>query len=174
MARDSSATRLRLLCAADEIAAEHGAAGVSLDAVAAKAGVSKGGLLYHFPTKAALLRALVEHHIETFEARLKTAEAKQPNATLHTLLEVFVQDWASKIPRSGLLAALAEDPAMLNPISAFQARLRERISAEATDPLFATLAFHAMQGLRNDRLLGIETPPEAEIAALVEAIRTRL
>lgn len=61
MARDSSATRARLLSAADQIAAESGAAGVSLDAVAARAGVSKGGLLYHFPTKVALLAGRIPH-----------------------------------------------------------------------------------------------------------------
>lgn len=41
------------------LAARHGVSSLTLDAVAAEAGVSKGGLLYHFSTKEALLAGLV-------------------------------------------------------------------------------------------------------------------
>jgi AcrR family transcriptional regulator len=47
---------------------------VTLEAVAAEAGVSKGGLLYHFPTKDALLEALVQDWLDRFEADVE-AEA---------------------------------------------------------------------------------------------------
>lgn len=174
MARDSSATRARLLSASDQIAAESGAAGVSLDAVAARAGVSKGGLLYHFPTKVALLRELVEYHIADFETRLAKADPDQPNSTLLMLFDLFELDCAAKTPRAGLLAALAEDPAMLAPVAAFQSRLRDLIAAQAPDPLLAELAFHALQGLRYDRLLGVDTLSEDHTAQLIAAIRTRL
>ncbi len=40
---------------------------ISLDAVAEQAGVSKGELLYHLPTKASLIIAIVERHLETVE-----------------------------------------------------------------------------------------------------------
>ena len=52
--------RQRILAAADELSRDLGPANLSLDAVAQRAGVSKGGLLYHFPSKARLLKALVE------------------------------------------------------------------------------------------------------------------
>lgn len=41
---------------------------LTLDAVAAKAGVSKGGLLHHFKSKEALLTAMVERLADNFEA----------------------------------------------------------------------------------------------------------
>jgi len=49
-----SATRDRLLDAFESLLIAHGPRAATLDAVAAAAEVSKGGLLYHFPSKAAL------------------------------------------------------------------------------------------------------------------------
>src|SRR5690242_2095382 len=43
--------RDRILEAAERVVAEIGAARLTLDVVAQAAGVSKGGLLYHFPSK---------------------------------------------------------------------------------------------------------------------------
>ncbi len=53
-------TRDRILRALREVIAGGGTDAVTLDAVAAAAGVSKGGLLYHFPSKAALYTGLLE------------------------------------------------------------------------------------------------------------------
>lgn len=50
MADRSSDTKQRILDAAAEIARELGPGHLSLEAVATRAGVSKGGLLYHFPS----------------------------------------------------------------------------------------------------------------------------
>ena len=70
-----SATRERLLDAFESLLIEHGARAATLDAVAAAAGVSKGGLLYHFPSKAALaqgqrerLAALGDADVEAMRA----------------------------------------------------------------------------------------------------------
>ena len=40
-----------------------GAVHLTLDAVAERAGVSKGGLLYHFPSKESLLQAMVDRNM---------------------------------------------------------------------------------------------------------------
>ena len=58
MSRPSA--RERLLDAAVAVVRRDGAQALTLDAVAAEAGVSKGGLLYHFRSKRDLLDALVE------------------------------------------------------------------------------------------------------------------
>lgn len=56
----TSPTRERILDALEAVIAAHGTAGTTLEAVAAEAGVSKGGLLYHFGTKEALFTGLLE------------------------------------------------------------------------------------------------------------------
>lgn len=53
-------TRSKILNAAADLIGTHGANHLTLEEVARLAGVSKGGLLYHFPSKEALLTAMVE------------------------------------------------------------------------------------------------------------------
>ena len=54
-------TRAEIMGKALEVAAELGASGFTLDAVAARTTVSKGALLHHFPTKIALLEGMIDH-----------------------------------------------------------------------------------------------------------------
>ncbi|TIP33330.1 MAG: TetR/AcrR family transcriptional regulator, partial [Mesorhizobium sp.] len=56
-------SREKILAAAADVAREAGPGSLSLEAVASRAGVSKGGLLYNFPTKAKLMQGLVESYL---------------------------------------------------------------------------------------------------------------
>ena len=69
-------TRDRLLAALRTLLAEGGTDAVTLEAVAARAGVSKGGLLYHFPSKAALYTGLLEKVRETVTAEMADATSR--------------------------------------------------------------------------------------------------
>ena len=66
--------RERILDAAEELITS-GHVPPALDAVAAAAGVSKGGLLYHFD-KRSLLRALMTRAVQRFDERLTAAAAE--------------------------------------------------------------------------------------------------
>ncbi len=76
-------TRQRLLDAAAAVVRRDGAQALTLDAVAAEAGVSKGGLLYHFKSKRELLDAMLEGWLEEFGAEIDAAGrgARSPTAT---------------------------------------------------------------------------------------------
>lgn len=63
--RDAARTRQVVLQTASEIVRDRGA-GFSIAEVATRAGVSKSGLLHHFPTKDELLTAVVAHAITRF------------------------------------------------------------------------------------------------------------
>ena len=56
MKQKKSNSREKILTAAADVAREAGPGNLSLDAVASRAGVSKGGLLYNFPSKAKLMQ----------------------------------------------------------------------------------------------------------------------
>jgi AcrR family transcriptional regulator len=56
----SGSTRDRILDAFAQVLGENGERAATLDAVAAAAGVSKGGLLYHFGSKEALIDGVLE------------------------------------------------------------------------------------------------------------------
>ncbi len=76
--RDAEATRQQILDALKEMVASGGYfTKFTLSAVAKAAGVSKGGLLHHFPSKKALMRGLTEHLLEGFEERLHAELERQ-------------------------------------------------------------------------------------------------
>ncbi|WP_204036285.1 TetR/AcrR family transcriptional regulator [Micromonospora qiuiae] len=78
MARPSS--RPRLIEAALTVVEEGGITALTLDAVAEEAGVTKRGLLYHFPTKHALLTGIHEDLAARIEQELLDATGKEPEA----------------------------------------------------------------------------------------------
>lgn len=175
MHQDPLPTRLRILRAADAIATENGAGMVSLDAVAERAGISKGGLLYHFPSKGRLLQALVENHLDRVEGMLAEHDDQAAqNCVILTLLDHFLAELERTPPEGGLLAALAEDPAILAPVAAFQERVLRRIRANTSDPVLAETIFFAIQGWHHGRLLGLYVPDPPVIAALAKELRKRL
>ncbi|MBR0650236.1 TetR/AcrR family transcriptional regulator [Roseomonas terrae] len=67
--------RPQLLDAALDLIAEDGVGALTYEALSVRTGVSKGGLLYHFPSKDALLDALTERLVDRYaEARRATTE----------------------------------------------------------------------------------------------------
>ncbi|MGH8132733.1 MAG: TetR/AcrR family transcriptional regulator, partial [Steroidobacteraceae bacterium] len=111
--------RERLLDAAERLVLEMGAAHLTLGAVAKFAGVSKGGLLYHFPSKDALLEAMLARHTSEVEAEVAArcaARGARPSRA-----EVFrerVRVLLEQRPRrraagAALIAASADNPALM-------------------------------------------------------------
>ena len=65
---DAARNRARLLEAATRLIAEHGVAGVTMEAVAAEAGVGKGTVFRRFGDRTGLLTALLDHSARTLQA----------------------------------------------------------------------------------------------------------
>ena len=71
MARKSK--RIEIIEAASQIVFEHGVDALTLDAVSKAAGVSKGGLLYHFKSKEGLVEALVQYANDMYQSNVENA-----------------------------------------------------------------------------------------------------
>lgn len=69
-----SSKREAILDAYRDAIAERGISTATLEAVAARAGVSKGGLLYHFPSKQALTDGLAQRLRDFTDANLARAD----------------------------------------------------------------------------------------------------
>ncbi|WP_217143531.1 TetR/AcrR family transcriptional regulator [Streptomyces sp. AC627_RSS907] len=67
---DAARNRARLLEAAARLIAEHGAAGVTMEAVASAASVGKGTVFRRFGDRTGLLMALLDHSEKKFQAAL--------------------------------------------------------------------------------------------------------
>lgn len=70
MPKDSSATRSAILAAAVETLRQGGVEAFTLDAVARRAGVVKGLVIYHYASRARLLRAAASQVAETRTAAI--------------------------------------------------------------------------------------------------------
>jgi len=96
--------RNQLLDVAARLCAEVGIPNATLDAISQRAGVSKGGLLHHFPTKQALIIALIDKlladltlSVEGYIAKDLALAGRFTRAYLHACLETHkapdVQHW---------------------------------------------------------------------------------
>lgn len=170
-----SKTRQKILEAAAEISRESGPGNLSLDAVAARAGVSKGGLLYHFPSKTALLKAVVETFVASFDeelARRQETKTGRTDAMLEAYLELFVEDHdCRRPPPSGLLAALSQDPDFLAPVRRHNRALLDRMRQTASDPAMALVVYLSIQGMRGMNLLGLDVMSDEEFTEAVDKLK---
>jgi AcrR family transcriptional regulator len=162
-------TKQRLLGAAAAVVRRDGAGALTLDAVAAEAGVSKGGLLYHFKTKRDLLDAMLEGWLEEFASEIAAAEEGKGFAHGYVAAS-DISTWAAgeRATEFGLLAAMVDEPGTLEGVRARYAAWQERLAAQATDPVDATVARLAADGLWLNDLLGL-APPAGELRERVMA-----
>jgi TetR/AcrR family transcriptional repressor of nem operon len=95
MPKDGEVTRNKLLDAAQELILESGFAGTSVDRLIEKAGVTKGTFFYHFDSKAALARALIDRFAATdrdlLEEAIRHAEglSRDPLRQVLAVVEFF-------------------------------------------------------------------------------------
>ena len=70
--------RERFLEAAADLVRADGPTELTYDRLVAVTGASKGGLLYHFPSKQELVEALLEHTLDSFEAEVDARAVNDP------------------------------------------------------------------------------------------------
>jgi len=149
----ASRTQHRILEAAIDLVQAQGGGQFSLDAVAKHAGVSKGGLLYNFPSKQALIRAMVQFHVDETRAHIAEEEQKLADDPYrHKLMRAFLKGHCKRLQEdgkagSGMLAAIADDHSLLDPVRAFHKELYARLQKESEDPELATLVYLAVEGI---------------------------
>jgi AcrR family transcriptional regulator len=156
-------TRDRLLDAAGAVVMRDGAQALTLDAVAEEAEVSKGGLLYHFKSKRDLVEAMVDRWQLEFQ---RDIEAADPNFARGY---VRASDPAGLMTDElGMLAAVVADPSLLATVRAQHRIWQDRVEREGGNPVDATVARLAADGLWLAELLGLG-PPAGELRAEVVA-----
>jgi AcrR family transcriptional regulator len=139
---------------------------LTLDAVAEEAGVSKGGLLYHFASKAQLLDAVVDRWEASFQDQIEAAADPTPGGWTRAYADVTAKegemDPHAREIDSGILAVLALQPERLDAVRARYEGWQERIAGDGIDPVDATIVRLAADGLWFCELLGLG-PPRGEL-----------
>lgn len=163
-----------ILDAAEDLIRRSGARALTIDAVAAEAGLSKGGVLHHYASKDALIRALVARKlrrmkdgIAAHEAALAPGPAAPPRAMVAHARQVYGEE--EGFPRALLLAS-AENPEALADYRAFLAeRLAQMGAIEGRPGAGAALTF-AILGLMLGRTLGFHDLAGAEAERLFDVL----
>lgn len=163
-----------MLDAAEVLLTEQGAWRLTLDSVAERAQVSKGGLLYHFPTKDALLQALVDRLMEKGkEKRLARREAYGDGveALLRADVEGLLLD-EERNPQlcAALVAALANCPNLKAPILNFHEQRFADLESQDIDQDEAAILLLAADGLMLMESLNVSPFSEERRKALVNAM----
>src|SRR5438552_3160389 len=132
----------KLLDAAEAVVVRQGISNLTLDAVAAEAGMSKGGLLHHFRTKDRLVEALVVRSAENWRACYLEAYGRTPEGPgrmARALLSYCLSDaqgWTDQLRHSSsaVFAALAQNPSLIEPMRAVYSDLHRRIAEDGLPP----------------------------------------
>jgi AcrR family transcriptional regulator len=151
------------LNAAEQVVARDGVSNLTLDAAAREAGVSKGGLLYHFPSKSALVIAVVERlatRCESKHAEALNAEDPGPGAFTRAYLRARLQprEPQETLIQTALLAAAGTDPQYLDPFRQRLTHWQTRLESDGIDPAIACIVRLAIDGLCLGQVLGMPVP----------------
>lgn|SRR5512138_272084 len=168
--------RDRILEAAERVVAEVGAARLTLEGVAQAASVSKGGLLYHFPSKESLLSALAQRYVDNMERCVEEAKTKLAEDVSSRDLKACVAGMLGRDPRSkalgaALLATAANDLTLLEVIRDCIAKCTKELE-ENSSLHFARAAVVALavDGLMMRESLRISAFTETQREQVVEEL----
>ncbi|MGO1768784.1 MAG: TetR/AcrR family transcriptional regulator [Microbacterium sp.] len=157
--RDADDTRRIILDAATELFARRGV-GVSLAEIAETAGVSKGGLVYHFASKDDLVRAGALHLFERFRQAVHNEADAESEGTPGRLARGYIR--ASFAEAGGqdirdlisVSAQLMADPEVRELSDADGRRWREELSADGLAPEVIRIIVAATDGVSSAPLWG--------------------
>ncbi len=175
----SARTRDLLLDAAAVVVRDVGAAKLSLDRVAHAAGVSKGGLLYHYPTKQALIAAMLDRTLARADHQLHEL-ADQNDRTSGSFAQAYLDYVRSGQPdeldsATGIFASAALDDGDLGPAQAqFSTWQNRLIDEDGIDPTVALLARVVGDGLWLIDLFGLAPPTKEQRGLLIDLIEDLL
>jgi len=158
---DSTRTRKNLLQAANRVVLRDGSNALTLDAVAKEAEVSKGGLLYHFPSKEALIAAMVEDLAQSADQSMHQLQAEDPNpqgSWARAFIKVCRESDETDTISAALIPAAACNPALLDPLRRLYEDWQQKLDDDLGDIGSSTLIRLALDGLWMVELLNLAPP----------------
>lgn len=150
--------REHLLDAASRVFAQRGYADAQMDEIAAAADTSKGGLYFHFPTKEALIGAVIGRAGDILHRRVNramTAAGSDPVARADAALATLIDTLSAHRSLARVLAAERLGGST---------EARERV-AEIEDEYVQIIAEELRSALELGRLTQLEGPLDPELTA---------
>jgi AcrR family transcriptional regulator len=170
-----------MLDAAEAVVVRQGIANLTLEAVAAEARMSKGGLLHHFPNKDSLVEALVarcaEHWREGFLVAYEQAPEGPGRMTRALLAHLdSAKEWTEQCQQGScaVFAALAQNSRLIEPMRTVYGELRRRLTDDGLGPGIGETVLVAMDGLWLNRVLGLAPVDQQRIDRIRHVLESLL
>lgn len=168
--------RDQLIYSAAKIITEKGINHLTLDAVAAEAGVSKGGLIYHFSSKDEIIKALNEHAYQQFQLLLNEELENGKSYTYAYLITTLNQmDMLNNLStEASMLAAVATKKEFLNMWVDEYERFREKSAADNIPFELAMTIRLVCDGFMFSNLFGIDPLSQEERERVIRYLAAKL
>src|SRR5699024_3648957 len=127
--------------------AREGFTRLTMERVGKEAELSKGGLLYHFPSKEQLEKSMIEYVMERSNKNVedRVAEEEPPNQWLRgSVRAVFSEAGLPDLTSSGLLATMISNPKFVDSWRKQYIEWHEEMVTEDTDPILSYIIFLAL------------------------------
>ena len=152
-------TREKLVQAAAHLVLANGINRVTLEQIALEAGVSKGGLLHHFPTKQALLSGLMEQVGEVFGSRIQRHCAQEPVGQPGRLARAYIRASfeyeADELHLTNAIAkVVSEFPELIEELQGYFQQIDQDMQQDGLPAARATVIRLACDGLWLSELIG--------------------
>ena len=171
--RKTAGGRGRILDASARLVRREGVRRLTIERVATEARLSRGGVLYHFGSKEALIQGMLARLTEQFEAQLDLAagndlEPRGSWARAYLRASLGMDEETTEL-FSALIAAIAYDPRLLDPLRVRLAEWRRR-TEEGLDPISAAICRLASHALWLNGIFQMENLSPAERRAIVDRL----
>ena len=175
MARIRTIDSDALLDAAERVAIREGAVGLSIDAVAREAGISKSRVIYDYKSKSGLLQALVERKLRVENERVAAAVAAHRDSANPELCGriAAAKDTPNEDDRAialTLCAAMSSEEPLQDMIRDMAKRDIEAVTSHARHASLAVVAYLALHGMMSMEYLDIYRWTETERSTLLAEI----
>lgn len=167
-------TSEHILDAVERLISDEGTRRLTIDAVAAEAGMSKGGILYNFRNKRELLlgvirRAVTQYRQRTYELSDKLSAQGVACPVLRASFDIY-RDYRNKTAPKALFALAVQEPELVAEFHEMSGEFAQAINDEADDPVIGHICELVVDGLYYRVAMDIETRSSEEIEQLIDRV----
>ena len=185
----TAVTKDKICEAAIRIASRDGLLAMTLENVARETGITKGGVMYHFPSKDELIRGVLEYFSQQCETMLMRRVIDDPEPRMRwarCMLDcLFPQSPAESKPNDvdadvlarffvATLAGAVTSPGAMQPLRDLAIRMRNRCLSDPRDGMEQLLVWLTIDGLLLWQFMGLIGADDPLIHKVAESLRVRI
>lgn len=167
-------TREQILDAVERLINDRGTRKLTIEAVAAEAGMSKGGVLYNFRSKQELLRGVVLRFVlhvreATFALQGRLESEGNPCPLLHASFAVY-KNYRDKEAVKSIFALAVQEPDLMAEFQEMCSEFGKAVVAEVKDPVWGQMFELIVDGLYYRLAVGVESRSHTEIDGVIDRV----